>query len=134
MSCTGVPGKGLYITRLMRPSMRLIVRDVATPSVKLLSWTVGTANIIEWAKLALPDIRAPVLRVTHLRHDELERPFSLEQLVLILDRFPGLQRESGLIPDIAELARRYGLPLSRATERIRMVPASGDTALHLGIT
>ena len=38
------------------------------------------------------------------------------------------------IPDIIELAQRYGLALGRASERMSIVQASKDVAVHLGIT
>ena len=100
---------------------------------KLISQAVGTANITEWAKLALSDLQACVLRVTRLRHDDQDRPVLLEMVVLVLDWFPGLEVSGDAILDIAELAQRYGLPLARATERVSIVPASADIALHLVI-
>jgi len=99
--------------------------------VKLVSQTVGTANITEWAKLALSDLRARVLRVTRLRHDDQDRPVVLEMVVLVLDWFPGLETSGDATLDIAELARRYGLQLARATERASIVPASAEIASHL---
>ena len=50
-----------------------------------------------------------------------------------LDRFPGLVPDDRDIPDIAQLAQRHGLTLGRATERVSIVPASGEVALHLRI-
>jgi UTRA domain len=89
--------------------------------------TVGTANVAEWAKLVLSDLQAPVLRVTRLRHDDQARPVALEEVVLPLDRFPGLA-PSGDIPDIVELAQRHSLPLGRVAERISIVRATKDVA------
>ena len=95
--------------------------------------TVGTANVVEWAKLALAGLQAPVLRVTRLRHDDQDRPVALETVVLVLKHFPALEGDGGVIPDICELAQRYGLSLLRTAERVGIVPAAGDIALHLGI-
>ena len=95
--------------------------------------TVGTANVVEWAKLALAGLQAPVLRVTRLRHDDQDRPVALETVVLVLKHFPVLEGDGGVIPDICELAQRYGLSLLRTAERVGIVPAAGDIALHLGI-
>ena len=95
--------------------------------------TVGTANVVEWAKLALADLQAPVLRVTRLRHDDQDRPVALETVVLVLEHFPGLEADGEIIPDICGLAKRYDLSLLRTAERVAVVPAAGDIALHLGI-
>ena len=96
--------------------------------------TVGTANVAEWAKLVLSNLQAPVLRVTRLRHDDQARSVALEEVVLPLDRFPGLAPNGGDIPDIVELAQRHGLSLGRVTERISIVRATRDVASHLRIT
>ena len=95
--------------------------------------SVGTASVAEWAKLVLSDLQAPVLRVTRLRHDDQARPVALEEVVLPLERLPGLAPNGGDIPDIAELAQRHGLSLGRVTERISIIRATRDVALHLGI-
>ena len=106
---------------------------VASTGIKLISRTTGTANIVEWAKLALSDLQAPVLRVTRLRHDDLDRPIALENVVLVLSHFPGLVSGVDTIPDIAELAGQHGLLLARSAERVSIVPAAGAVALHLGV-
>ena len=94
----------------------------------------GTANIAEWAKLALSSPQARVLRVTRVRFDAADRRHALEEVVLALERFSGLTADGGDVPDIIELAQRYSISLGRATERISIVPATNDVALHLGIT
>ena len=94
---------------------------------------VGTANVTEWAKLALSDLRARVLRVTRIRLDDQDRPFALEKVILVLERFPGLEGDSGTIADIGELALQYGLLLARTTERISLVPAPADVGAQLGL-
>jgi DNA-binding GntR family transcriptional regulator len=97
--------------------------------------TVETANIVEWAKLALNSSQARVLRVTRIRFDDNDHPIALEEAILPLDRLPGLTPNGGGdVPDIVELAQRYGLSLGRATERISIVQATKDVASHLGIT
>jgi DNA-binding GntR family transcriptional regulator len=95
--------------------------------------TVGTASVAEWAKLVLSDLQAPVLRVTRIVYDAVDRPLALEDVVLPLERFSGLTANGGDVPDIMELAHRYGLSLGRATERISIVQATKDVAEHLGI-
>jgi DNA-binding GntR family transcriptional regulator len=93
---------------------------------------VGTASVVEWARLALVDLQAPVLRVKRLQHDDQDRPVALEIVVLVLARFPGLEGDGGAIPEIGELAPRYGLSLSNTRERLSLAPATTDIALHLG--
>jgi DNA-binding GntR family transcriptional regulator len=94
----------------------------------------GTANIVEWSKLSLSSLPAPVLRVTRILFDDNDHPIALEEAVLPLDRFPGLSPNGGGdVPDIMELAQRHGLSLGRASERISIVQATKDIAEHLGI-
>jgi DNA-binding GntR family transcriptional regulator len=109
-------------------------QGVIVAALLSIAQTVGTANVAEWAKLVLSDREAPVLRVTRLRHDDQARPVALEEVVLPLERFPGLAPNGGGIPDIAELAQRYGLSLGRVTERISIVRATRDVGLHLGMS
>jgi DNA-binding GntR family transcriptional regulator len=93
-----------------------------------------TANLVEWAKLALSSPQARVLRVTRVRYNApYHPPVALEEVVLALDRFPGLTANGGDVPDIIELAPRYGLSLGRATERVSVIQATKAIALHLGI-
>jgi DNA-binding GntR family transcriptional regulator len=102
--------------------------------VTLISRAVDTANITEWAKLALSDLQARVLRETRLRHGDQGQPVALEKVVLVLDQLPGLVTSGGNpVPDIAELAYRYGLSLSLISERISIAPATGEVAQHLAV-
>ena len=94
----------------------------------------GTANIVEWSKLSLSSLQAPVLRVTRILFDDNDRPIALEEAVLPLERLAGLSSNDGAdIPDIIELAQRLGISLGRAMERISIVPAIKDIASYLGI-
>ena len=94
----------------------------------------GTANIVEWSKLSLSSLQAPVLRVTRILFDDNDRPIALEEAVLPLERLAGLSSHDGAdIPDIIELAQRLGISLGRAMERISIVPAIKDIASYLGI-
>jgi len=99
--------------------------------LKSIAQTAGPANLVEWAKLALKDIKAPVIRVTRIRHEHGQ--VALEEVVLPLSHFPGLVADGDGIPDITELAQRFGLSLGRASERISFVPAASGIAKHLGI-
>ena len=98
-----------------------------------LTQTTDTANTIEWAKLALSSPKARVLRVTRIRYDGADHPIAFEEVVLALDRFPGLTANGGDIPDIIELGRRHGLSVGRASERVSIMAATKDVASHLGI-
>ena len=60
------------------------------PHAVSISQTAETANLVEWAKLALDPGNARVLRVTRVLYDAPDRPIALEEVVLALDRFPGL--------------------------------------------
>jgi GntR family transcriptional regulator len=103
------------------------------PHAVSISQTAETASLVEWAKLALNSPQARVLRVTRVLYDAPDRPIALEEVVLALDRFPGLTANGGDVPDIVELAQRYGISLGRASERMSIVRASKDVAGHLGI-
>ena len=94
----------------------------------------GTANIVEWSKLALSSLQVPVLRVMRIVFDDNDHPIALEQAVLPLERLPCLSPNGGAdIPDISEFAQRHGILLGRAMERVRVVQATKDVAQHLGI-
>ena len=98
-----------------------------------ISQTTEAANLVEWAKLALNSPQARVLRVTRVLYDAPDRAIALEEVVLALDRFPGLTANGGDVPDIVELAQRYGISIGRAFERMSIVRVSNDVAVHLGI-
>jgi GntR family transcriptional regulator len=107
---------------------------VLVAHVVSITQTVETANLVEWAKLALSSPQARVLRVTRVRyHAPYHPPVVLEEVVLALDRFSGLNPDGSDIPDIIELAPRYGLSLRRATERVSVIQATKAMAVHLGI-
>ena len=104
------------------------------PHALAIAQNAGTANVVEWAKLALSSPRAPVMRVTRILFDDNDRPIALEEAVLPLDRLPGLSPNGGVdIPDIIEIAQRHGISLGRAMERISIVQATKDVAAHLQI-
>jgi DNA-binding GntR family transcriptional regulator len=92
----------------------------------------GSANATEREKLALHSPQASVLRVTCVRYDA-GFPLLFEEVILPLDRFPGLTASSGDVPEISELSQRHGLSLGRVTELISIVPGTKDVAMHLGI-
>ena len=97
----------------------------------LIAQAARAAEEPERTRLRLTCAHASVLTVTRIRLDEDDRPLAREKIILPLDRFPGLAPNDGDIPDIAQLAQRHGLTLGRATERVSIVPASGEVALHL---
>ena len=94
------------------------------------SSAADAANEIERPKLALNAPEARVLRMTRVRYDAPGCPIALEEVVLPVDRFPGLIAD---VSDITELAQCYGLSLGRASEHVSIVPATKDVALHLEI-
>jgi DNA-binding GntR family transcriptional regulator len=99
--------------------------------LRLISQTIGTATLTEWAKLALGDATTQVLRVARVRQDKaFGRLF--ERIVLRLDKFPGLTH-GDTVPELADLAERFGLQIERVSERITLVEAPGDVVGHLGI-
>jgi GntR family transcriptional regulator len=98
---------------------------------KSIAQTAGPPTLVEWTKLSLKDFKAPVMRVTRIRHGHGQ--VALEEVVLPLSHFPELAPDGEVVPDIAELAQRYGLCLGRASERINFIPAPSRVAQHLGI-
>jgi GntR family transcriptional regulator len=97
--------------------------------IDLITHSSGPATVEEWAKLDLNAPNSRVLRLTRIRNNA-PGPTALEELVLPLDRLPGLTADAS---DITELAQRYGLSLGHATERVSIVPATREVAKHLGI-
>jgi DNA-binding GntR family transcriptional regulator len=97
----------------------------------LITQNADTANAVECTKLALNAPHARVLRATRIQYDASGCPLAREDVVLPLDRFPGLTAD---VSDITALAQCYGLSLGRASERVAIVPASRGVAMHLGIT
>jgi DNA-binding GntR family transcriptional regulator len=99
----------------------------------LITLSTGSAILEEWAKLDLSAPNSRVLRLTRVRYDAADRPLGVEEVVLALERFPGLAANGADIPDIIELAQRHGLVLGRATERLSIVRATKDVASHLQV-
>ena len=102
-------------------------------SVALIMDSTGTPTLEEWAKLDLSAPNSRVLRLTRVQLDDSSRPLGVEEVVLALERFPGLATNGGDMPDLVELAQRHGLSLGRASERIAIVQASREVASHLKI-
>ena len=99
----------------------------------LITQSTGTPTIEEWAKLDLDAPNSRVLRLTRVQLDDNSHPLGVEEVVLALERFPGLAANGGDVPDIVELAQRHGLSLGHATERLSIVRATKDVASHLQI-
>src|SRR5262245_26668329 len=89
--------------------------------------TSGTANELELKMLAL-SAQARVLRVTRIRFDDDDHPLTHEEVVLPLNRLPGLSANAVDIPDIIDLAQLYGLTLGHARERVSIVQATAGIA------
>src|SRR5262245_34874996 len=99
----------------------------------LITQSTGTPTIEEWAKLDLDAPNSRVLRLTRVRYDDNNHPLAVEEVVLALERFPGLTANGGDVPDIVELAQRHGHSLGHASERLVIVHATRDVASHLRI-
>jgi DNA-binding GntR family transcriptional regulator len=99
----------------------------------LITQSTGAATVEEWAKLDLNAPNSRVLRLTRVQLDDNDHPLGVEEVILALERFPDLPANGGDVPDIVELARRHGLSLGRATERLSIVRATKDVASHLQI-
>ena len=99
----------------------------------LITQSTGTPILEEWAKLDLSAPNSRVLRLTRVQLDDNSHPLGVEEVVLALERFPGLAANGADIPDIIELAQRHGIVLGRATERVSMVRATKDVASHLHV-
>ena len=72
--------------------------------------------------------QARVLRATRIRFNDDDHPLVHEEVVLPLDRLPGLGANAGDIPDICDLAQLYGLRLGHARERVSIVQATAGIA------
>jgi DNA-binding GntR family transcriptional regulator len=99
----------------------------------LITQTIGVATIEEWAKLDLDAPNSRVVRLRCVRYDNSDRPLAVEEVVLALERFPGLVALGDEVADLVELAQSHGLSLGRATERLSIVGATKDVATHLQI-
>jgi DNA-binding GntR family transcriptional regulator len=99
----------------------------------LITQSTGTATVEEWAKLDLNAPNSRVLRLARVQLDDSNDPIGIEEVVLPLERFPGLAVNGADVPDIVELAKGHDLSLRRATERVSIVPATKDVASHLQI-
>ena len=103
---TVFPTSGYAQARPPRTSLR------TEAPLRLISQTTGTATLIEWAKLALRDAKTQVLRVARVRQDKAFGTL-FEQIVLPLDKFPGLTH-GDTVTDVADLAERFGLQIERS--------------------
>jgi DNA-binding GntR family transcriptional regulator len=99
----------------------------------LITQSTGTPTLEEWAKLDLSAPNSRVLRLTRVQLDENSHPLGVEEVVVALERFPGLAANGADVPDLVALARRHDLTLGRATERLSIVVATKDVASHLQI-
>ena len=87
----------------------------------LITQTTGPPTVEEWAKLDLNAPNSHVLRLTRVQLDDTHDPLGVEEVVLALERFPGLAANGADVPGLIELAQRHGFTLRRATERLSIV-------------
>jgi DNA-binding GntR family transcriptional regulator len=99
----------------------------------LITQSTGAATLEEWAKLDLNEPNSRVLRLIRVQLDDNGHPLGVEEVILALERFPGLTANGGDVPEVVELAQRHGLSLGSATERLSIVRATKDVASHLQI-
>ena len=62
--------------------------------------STGSPTLDEWAKLDLCGPNSRVLRLTRVQLDGNSRPLGVEEVVLALERLPGLAANGADIPDI----------------------------------
>ncbi len=99
--------------------------------VQLLGQTRGAATAIERERLQLISGEM-VLRTTRLRRDRA-RVFMYETAFLALGRLPGLDGADVGSYEISALARRCGVRLAQARERIAVAQAAPEVASHLDV-
>ncbi len=104
---------------------RLVVR------VAVIAQTTGIASKSEQRRLRLGEAD-PVLRIARVRSED-GRAIAYEIVVLPLKLFPGLDPRERIGSDTLELARRHGLDLGLAVERVRSDKASKSVAACLGV-
>jgi len=95
-------------------------------SMELLSQTSDLASPIEQRHLQLEPTE-PVVRTSRRRRDET-RVFMYEQACLAVSRFSGLAAEDVGNYRISELARRHGVRLGQACEKVTQQEASAEAA------
>ena len=98
---------------------------------QLLAQMRGAATAVERERLQL-NSGEMVLRTTRLSREQ-GRAFMYETAFLALGRFPGLEGADVGNYAILAIARRCGVRLNRARERITVVQASPEVASHLGV-
>ena len=99
----------------------------------LITQSIDIPTLEEWAKLDLDAPNSCVLRQMRVQLGDNNHPIGVEEVVVALERFPGLVANGADVPNIIELAQRHGLALGRATERGSIVGATKDVASHLQI-
>ena len=99
----------------------------------LITQDLGTATVEEWAKLNLIVPNSQVLRLSRVQLDDNNHPVGVEEVVVALERFPGLAVNGADVPDLVALAQRHDITLGRGTERLSIVAATKDVASHLQI-
>jgi GntR family transcriptional regulator len=100
----------------------------AQESAELLSQATGSATPVEQQRLHLA-AGAPVVRTTRRRRNET-RIFMHEEACLAAARFPGLASGEAGNYRITCLARRHGIDLGSASEKV-MVQEAGEEAAEL---
>jgi GntR family transcriptional regulator len=132
------PGRGTFVTdpssdALTARFIRLYGPNGSRISGQILSTAMerAPASDLERRKLRLAS-GAEVCRAHRVRqHDGT--PFLVEDIVLPADLFPGLGDTRQLADHLSALARKYGILLGNAEERVSAVGAPAAVAEALGI-
>jgi GntR family transcriptional regulator len=105
--------------------------DRITGEIKMLGLTQGTANAAECGRLRLrPDDKVWRIQQVRLHRGE---PFMVEDVVMPVSLFPGLDEPDALPNRIVVLAQQYGILLGRGDERVSIGTASASVAEMLSL-
>ena len=131
-------GRGTFVIDQTRPEiaarfdrMRRCDGEPLVWRAELLKHGVDTPTETEQRMLLIgPD--QPVARKQRLL-SAADRPFAVEETCLAIGRLPGL--DSAEVGDwcLATLAQRHGVHVARASEEVRLIPASPETAVLLSV-
>jgi GntR family transcriptional regulator len=131
-------GRGTFVIDQTRPEiaarfdrMRRCDGKPLVWSAKLLKHGIGTPTALEQRTLLIGSDE-PVARKQRLL-SATERPFAVEETYLAVGRLPGWDGTEVGDWCLATLGQRHGVHVARASEEVRLVPASPETAALLSV-